>query len=129
MLSRLHQASRPALTFGVVAGVLAGARALLMGASPLVSLAAAAGTFGLFGGLAFVLQALGVAWSESPVGPINVSPWFAWLVAGAVAAFLAGLIFGSRQEPSLKWAVIAALAWCLSVAIARLIRRWVRRAA
>jgi hypothetical protein len=99
------------------------------GTAPLLVLVAApAFSFVLFGGAAFLLLMIGAATtsSKSPGDP-NISPWFAWMVAGAFVAFWVGTFVMTNRDNALSWGALTAGLWAAGVLIAWAIVRFRRR--
>jgi len=88
--------------------------------------------FGLFFLLALVLQVSGAV-REGSGQELDVSPWFAWMVSGALAFFFVGLLARGHDvlaEDYVRVGLLSALAWILAVGVAWvLVGLWRRRGA
>ena len=122
--ARLSPASRAAIQLGLVAATVAFVRAIIHHAPPHVLVEAPALAFTIF----FLLVRIGTSFRDLGLirDHLEVSPWFALLVAGGFAAFWIGAIaFESLARgwyTVLGWVVILATAWL----VVRLWRRFGR---
>jgi len=120
--SRVRKAARSGIMFGGAFAALALARAIpgaVTGrASPLLLVEGPLAAFAIFGGAAFLLLVTGAAINTTNSVDPKVSRWFAWLVAGAVAAFFLGFIVTMSTESPFRWGGVAAGLWAAVVLLA-----------
>jgi tellurite resistance protein TehA-like permease len=75
-------------------------------------------SFAVFGGIAFALVMFGVAWATPKSSDDRiVSTWFLWMVALALAGFVAGVLLKPDANSFMYWGSLGATVWTVTVLV------------
>jgi hypothetical protein len=113
-------------------GLLTAVVGIIRGAAPLYALIVVpAISFSIFFAFVVGLRLVRAAWWNPATDQVDVSPWFAWLLCGAIVAFFVGSLSVGHREGSemirLGW--ISSLAWVALVSLVWVVARLSKRGA